>query len=185
MWLTCKILRELKGINLPLQARDLLEGVYGGESQIPEGLEVVSWEYFSDQMAKSSMAEFNVLDLSRGYSVESSQGEWIRNQDIGTRLSEPTVEVVLLRETGAGKLRPWIEDVFHPWAMSTVTLRQSQVKHLPPEPEHLETALQELRERHRFLRFVRFWMPVQISDSRAEYDTALGVVLPRKGGEQK
>ncbi len=185
MWLTCKILRELKGINLPLQARDLLEGVYGGESQIPEGLEVVSWEYFSDQMAKSSMAEFNVLDLSRGYSVESSQGEWIRDQDIGTRLSEPTVEVVLLRETGEGKLCPWIEDVSHPWAMSTVTLRQSQVKHLPPEPEHLETALQELRERHGFLKFVRFWMPEQISDSRAEYDTALGVVLPRKGGEQK
>lgn len=185
MWLTCKILRELKGINLPSQARDLLEGVYGEESQIPEGLEVVSWEYFSDQMAKSSMAEFNVLDLFRGYSVESAQGEWLRDQDIGTRLSEPTVDVVLLRETETGELRPWIEDVSHPWALSTVTLRQSQAEHLPPEPEHLETALQELRERHRFLRFVRFWIPEQISGFRSEYDSALGVVFPRRGGERK
>ncbi len=185
MWLTCEILRELNGINLPAQARDLLEGVYGQEVHIPDGLETTSWEHLSDEMAKSSMAEFNVLDLFKGYSVESAQGEWSKDQDIGTRLSEPTADVVLLREKESGELLPWIEDSSRPWAMSTVTLRHFQAEQIPEVPAHLETALQGLRERHRFLRFVRFWLPEQLPPSRVKYDLVLGVVLPRRGGERK
>ncbi|BAU57409.1 CRISPR-associated helicase Cas3 [Halorhodospira halochloris] len=187
LWLTMRVLRERGAIRLPAEARLLLEAVYAPEVDVPEGLQRASDEALAEQLSHRSMAGFNVLDLSKGYSGKSVEGGWSDDEEIGTRLSdEPSVQVVLVRVDENQRVKPWNSDTAHPWAMSTVQLRKSQADRLPSLPEELGHEIELLREEVRSLRYARFWLPAdERAANHAAYDSLLGAVIPRKGGEQE
>lgn len=188
LWLTCKVLRRLGAIRMPCDARLLLESVYGPDVEAPEELQQANNESHAERQTHRSAANFNALDLSRGYCTGSARGAWNDDEDVGTRLTdEPTVQVVLLREEDPGVPYPWIRDAAHPWAMSAVHLRQSLADRLPSVPDRLAAGLEELRERHPGLRFARFWLPDRSNQQGASlcYDAVYGVRKPRGGGERR
>ena len=187
LWLTMRILREREAIRLPSEARLLLEAVYSPEVDVPEGLQKASDEALAEQLSHRSMAGFNVLDLGKGYSAKSVEGGWSDDEEIGTRLSdEPSVQVVVVRLNELRRVKPWNSDARHPWAMSTVQLRKSQADRLPSLPEELDHEIELLREEVRSLKYARFWLPADArAVSCAAYDSSLGVMIPRKGGEQE
>lgn len=180
LWLTQRVLRENGGIHLPEQARALLEAVYAEDAEVPEGLEAARGHSYAEERAHASTAGFSALDLSRGYTRDSAAGGWDDDQEAGTRLSEePSVQVVLLRRGSEEGPRPWIEDARHPWPMSTVYLRQSLANEVPPIPPEWEKALEGLGQRHRQLRFARFWAIDEGAPSGLRYDSERGVVHAR------
>jgi CRISPR-associated endonuclease/helicase Cas3 len=181
LWRTCKILREEGGIQLPERARVLLEGVYGEEAALPDGLAEAHFDNWAGERVAQSNARFNALDLARGYSRNANG--WDDDQEIGTRLSnERTIPVVLVRAEG-GRLRPRHEDHDHPWAMSTLNLRESLANRLPGLPEGFQQEAEALRQAHPQLRYSRFWLPEAETNSQAIYGPELGGVIPRKNAQ--
>lgn len=182
LWNTCRILREEGAIRLPERARTLLEAVHGDTHVLPEGLEDTHYVHYADQNVARSVARFNALQPEQGYQIQLDGAGWDDDQELGTRLSnEKTVSVALIKETD-GRLLPLHEHEQHPWAMSTVQLRESQARRLPPLPQALESEADRLRETHRFLRYTQFWKPDERDE--ATYNTDFGVVFPAKGGER-
>lgn len=182
LWNTCRILREEGAIRLPERARTLLEAVHGDTRVLPEGLEDSHYDHYADQNVAQSVARFNALRPERGYQIQLDGAGWDDDQELGTRLSnEKTISVALVKETD-GRLLPLHEHERHPWAMSTVQLRESQARRLPPLPQALESEADRLRETHRFLRYTQFWKPDERDE--ATYNTDFGVVFPAKGGER-
>lgn len=182
LWNTCRILREEGAIRLPERARTLLEAVHGETCVLPEGLQDTHYKDYADQNVARSVARFNALKPQDGYQIQLDGAGWDDDQELGTRLSnETTISVALVKETD-GHVRPLHEHERHPWAMSTVQLRESQARRLPPLPQALESEADRLRETHRFLRDTQFWKSDAQDD--AVYDPNLGVVLPAKGGER-
>ncbi|WP_081616853.1 MULTISPECIES: CRISPR-associated helicase/endonuclease Cas3 [unclassified Thioalkalivibrio] len=180
LWNTCRILREEGAIRLPERARVLLEAVHGGTRVLPEGLEDTHYGHYADQNVARSVARFNALRPEQGYQIPLDGAGWDDDQELGTRLSnEKTISVALVKETD-GHLLPMHEHERHPWAMSTVQLRESQARRLPPLPQALESEADLLREMHRFLRGTVFWLPDEEDASR--YDTTLGAIIARGSG---
>ena len=182
LWLTCKVLREETSIHLPERARVLLEGVYGEDVQVPEGLRDAHDNQWADERVAVSNARFNALDLERGYPHNGGLAGW-DDEEIGTRLSdERTVSVVLVRRTEKG-LAPRHPDQPHPWAMSTLNLREGQARRLPGLPPDLEQESEALREAYPLLRHAQFWLPEEGGESPANYTPDLGAVIPRRASQ--
>lgn len=184
LWRTAKALHEDGGIRLPERARALLEGVYDeNNAPMPEGLEVAHYDYWAGEQVAQSTARFNALPLEQGYAESGALAGW-DDEDVPTRQSdERTIPVVLMRRTAAG-LEPQHAEHRHPWAMSTLNLRESQARRLPDMPSDLEKAAEALQEDRPQLRFKRLWLPEEQTDSATTYDPELGAVIPRGGGEQ-
>ncbi len=182
LWNTCRILREEGAIRLPERARTLLEAVHGDTHVLPEGLQDTHYKDYAEQNVARSVARFNALQPEQGYQIQLDGAGWDDDQELGTRLSnEKTISVALVKETD-GRLLPLHEHERHPWAMSTVQLRESQARRLPPLPQALETQADRLREMHRFLRDTQLWKPDEHDE--ATYDADFGVVFPANGGER-
>jgi len=184
LWRTAKVLREEGGVQLPERARHLLEGVYGEDNPPPpEGLMEADSDALAETQVARSSARFNALDLEQGY-ARSDNAPWDDDQEVGTRFSnEPTIRVVLVQRTEEG-LRPWHAEHHHPWAMSTLNLREGLANRLPGLPADLEETAAALCEAHPQLRYSRFWLPDDSTNSAATYDPELGAVIPRGGGER-
>jgi CRISPR-associated endonuclease/helicase Cas3 len=177
LWRTCLVLREHDcTIQLPESARALLEGVYAADAPLPDGLADPHYEQFASRRVAASGARFNALRIADGYSLRGAGAGWDDDQEIGTRLSDQrTINVVLVRES-EGKLSPRHIDHPHPWAMSTLKLREGQARRLPELPAHLQQEAAALRDEHPALRFSQFWLPDAQSDEI--YDEILGA-LPK------
>jgi len=184
LWRTQQILRELGRIHLPDDARRLLEAVYGDGALTPDGLADASGESYAEERAQAANAGFNALDLGAGYTRASAHGGWSSDAEIGTRLAdEPTIPVVLLRSDEDGQPQPWIGDSAHPWALSTMDLRQGLANELPDPPHEWHEVMEHLQAAERSLRAVRFWMP-RNSPGEPQYSPNMGYVRPRISGEQ-
>jgi CRISPR-associated endonuclease/helicase Cas3 len=178
LWLTCKVLREEGSIRLPERARVLLEGVYGKDAPVPEGLRDAHDDQWAEERVAVSNARFNALDLERGYPHNGDLAGW-DDEEIGTRLSnERTVAVALVRRTEKG-LAPRHADPLHPWAMSTLNLREGLARRLPGLPTDLEQEAETLRETVPLLRHAQFWLPDEPIETAATYGPDLGAVIPR------
>lgn len=179
LWLGCRILRECGGIHLPDQARRLLEGVYGDDVDIPEGLDESRGESYATERAHASAAGYTALDLQRGYSRDAARGGWDDEQEAGTRLSdEPSVRVVLLRRADDGSPQPWFAGQEYAWSMSAVQLRKSLADQVANVPAEWDEAVEQLRTDVRALKFVQFWAPDEIAPG--SYSPELGVGNPRR-----
>jgi CRISPR-associated endonuclease/helicase Cas3 len=184
LWRTQQILRELGRIHLPDDARRLLEAVYADDAVTPEGLADASGESYADERVRAATARFNALEFDAGYTRASANGGWSSDAEVGTRLAdEPTIPVVLLRSDETGRPQPWIGDSAHPWALSTMDLRQGLANELPDPPQEWHEVLEHLQAAERSLGAVRFWMP-RNSPGEPQYSPTMGYVRPRTSGEQ-
>jgi CRISPR-associated endonuclease/helicase Cas3 len=122
LWLTLRRLDERGGIAMPEDARRLIEGVYGPESEgLPPGLIRVRTEQEGKRQATRSVARFNALELAGGYAAKNDYWDDIYTP---TRLGDPSVRLRLARWED-GKLIPWSADPHHPWPMSEVSVREA------------------------------------------------------------
>lgn len=173
-WLTQRVLRRLKAIRMPEEARALIESVYGPVSDdIPDALQSARYEQKGMQRTAGSMATFNALDLEKGYTKDE---QWQEEQEIGTRLvDEPTVSVVLLVNSGQGEVALWTGEGRHADMLSQVKLRQSQAAKLASLPRSHESQWLALQERYKSLKYMQPWLPS--ADPECHYDAQWGVRL--------
>lgn len=122
LWLTAHWLVANRGFELPRQARDMLESVYGGKGRVkvPEGLEKAENKAIGDRSADRSLAALNALSFESGY--QATGLHWNDDDNAPTRLGEATVRVRLARITDNG-LIPWAETkTGMEWALSELTI---------------------------------------------------------------
>lgn len=121
LWLSLSILLKDSGFRMPEDARRLIEGVYGDEAQeqIPDALQVLTWQAHGVGRGQQGMGEFNCLKLNKGYTRLS--GEWDEEVRIPTRLGDESVTAALARVV-AGELVPYADTERHAWALSQIAL---------------------------------------------------------------
>ena len=122
LWLTARLLGAQGGYAMPDDARRLIEGVYGGESEdAPESLEAADAKAEGEAKARMTMAGINGLSLAQGYG--GGDIAWREDEVSPTRLGEPTVRLRLARWDGK-RLTPWSEysSPALSWSMSEVSV---------------------------------------------------------------
>jgi len=174
LWLGMKKLRELGGINMPDNARDLIEAVYSSDAfdNIPPSLLKLEQATQGDELAKANKAKSNRLKWQEyGYSDHSNQYWFDDDSDISTRHSDiETVNVLLLKRDSSGTLSPRID---HPqFSVQLSTLKLSKNKYAtklnqPSEQEH-----DELVSNYRAAKYLQTWLPED--DTRFEYSDTFG-----------
>jgi CRISPR-associated endonuclease/helicase Cas3 len=156
LWLTASLLAEKGGYRIPDDARRLIEGVYGEDSEnlVPEALREADNKAHADAMAKRTMAGINGLEIDQGYGGEVLG--W-RDEEISpTRLGDPTVRLRLARWDGKG-LSPWSKDPSPgmAWSLSEVGVQAWRVAGGveaadPGLKEAMDKAVEEMPDRCRW-----------------------------------
>lgn len=122
LWLTARWLVDNGGFDLPNQARDMIETVYGETAfdAMPGPLRPVADNADGARRADRATARGTELVLEQGYDPTSLQ--WDDDADAPTRLGEKTVRIRLARLV-ADKLEPWAQkDPRIDWALSELTV---------------------------------------------------------------
>ncbi len=146
LWLTMKLLRENGGFRMPEDARMLIEGVYGADHEIPDGLWKASAEAQGENRAKASIAFLNQLNLESGYTTLDANNWWDEAKT-PTRLGEETTTVWLARWED-GKLTPFHDEPPFAWQQSSVSMRTALINETAPNEEipkeTIESCLEQL-----------------------------------------
>lgn len=124
LWLTAKLLTDKGGFEMPGDARELIEGVYGNATY-PEILQDRAWDAEGESSAKRGLAMLNTLKLDAGYG-SGQENCWWDEAVTPTRLGEESITVYLARWDGE-VLTPWAGDVNHPWPNSAVQVRKALI----------------------------------------------------------
>jgi CRISPR-associated endonuclease/helicase Cas3 len=113
-------------VGTPAGIRYLLNKVYGGDAlETPISLQEKENDALGIAGAADNMGRFNMLNLSEGYSPQSS-GRWYEEVHAPTRIGEAQVTVYLTKIQG-DFLHPF-ESGEYPWDLSAVKIRASLVK---------------------------------------------------------
>lgn len=141
LWRTARLLAARQRLELPRDARELVEGAYD-EDRLPtsEALRASDLEKEGKDWAQRSLAQANLLHFEQGYGRDASAGDaWIDDRVTPTRLGEERVALRLLRVTDDG-LRPWAGPDFDAktCARSEVSVPLRRAKGLDPEGEWRE-----------------------------------------------
>ncbi|NOQ77527.1 MAG: CRISPR-associated helicase Cas3' [Methylococcaceae bacterium] len=172
LWLTAKLLlgKDENKFTMPEDARRLIEGVYSyeAEDEIPIRLLEASFDAEAKGLVQRSMADFNVLKLSKGYTYTS--GDWDEETRIPTRLTEQETVSVALAVWEGEKLKPYISNQQYAWALSTVKLPEYEwEKAKKAIPEKLKPFIEDLKEENKALR----WLEVfPLTNETEDYYTA-------------
>ncbi len=143
LWRTKEILKRERAINMPEKARDLIEGVYGEEAiEIPDVFYDSENEAWGKVMAKQDMADFNLINLGKGYN-RSSSNRWDEEERIPTRLGENQVTVYLCRIVDAD-IKPLYEGEF-PWDISSLQIREGVIGQIKYK-DALQKQIEELKK---------------------------------------
>ncbi|MBF0494186.1 MAG: CRISPR-associated helicase Cas3' [Candidatus Omnitrophica bacterium] len=117
LWLTAKWLAEHKKFRMPEDARDMIEFVYGENSQdeIPESLQRQEDRAGGNDRARAGVGQFQSLNLRAGYMPGLN---WLDDEKAPTRLGDVQTTVRLAR---------WKNDVLVPfnnndWRLSEVLI---------------------------------------------------------------
>lgn len=138
LWRTARLLEKKGGWNMPEDARNLIEGVFGDKAEaIPEALQGRHIRAVGKNSAEKSLAHSNVLQLEDGYRVTPMH--WLDETLAPTRLGEASTVVRLACWDGAN-LEPWFKDKEFPWEMSQLSIRETLIK---SEAVGLDPSLQE------------------------------------------
>jgi CRISPR-associated endonuclease/helicase Cas3 len=125
LWLGLKLLRERGGFRMPEDARSLIEGVYGGDAAIPEGLQSRTFAAQGGDKARQSVAMLNELKIELGYN-DGATNRWWDDTKTPTRLGDPTTTVWLARWED-GQLKPWRNSLPFHWQQSSLSLRSDWI----------------------------------------------------------
>lgn len=158
LWLTARILKVKKEINMPIHLRELIEGVYAdGFESIPDNLQEASYEAEAEAMGKASLGKYNVLTFGRGYDFRS--GEWSEEINVPTRLGEETNTVYLAKLEG-DKLVPIKKGSF-PWDLSSLRLSKNKLENISPTiQEKYQTQLESILQTEKRLNKYDMVIPV-------------------------
>ncbi len=140
--------------------RELVEAVYGNATEpIPDALQKATDDQQGKDYAMQSQGQFNRIRLDMGYCWDSS-ALWFEDSRVPTRLGDESLTIYLARET-EGRLLPLSRDERLAWEQSAVRIDARRAKSLSPEwTLRYDTALQELRSRHRLLEEPAFVLPL-------------------------
>lgn len=144
LWRTATLLARKGRIELPVDARELMEGAYGAVS-CPAVLEEADLFAEGGEQAKGGLAKLNSLHFDQGYCEESGQGGWTKEVKAATRVGPESVSLRLCKvEDGRATL--WAEGTdAKACARSEVSVSVSKVggEHWDPA---LDQVMQRLRE---------------------------------------
>lgn len=137
LWLGARWLEPRGGFRMPDDAREMIEAVYGDDSddRIPEGLQGRTDEARGADFSDRALARQHVLRLEGGYAANNLH--WTDDTRTPTRLGEPTVVLRLLKRTPEGRHEPWIQAAKHSWELSQVQVRQYLVAAEDPAAKDL------------------------------------------------
>ena len=169
LWLTAKLLlMDWKGaFTMPDDARGLIEGVYSEAAGdgIPDALRKESFKAIGEEQSKKSMADLNVLKLSKGYT--RSSGDWDEEIRIPTRLTEEESVPVALAGLKAGRLIPYAKAEHYPWAMSVVKIPEREWKKAKEQiPAVMQGLVENLKTEEKALRWIEVF---PLTDETARY----------------
>lgn len=186
LWLTMRILQQQGCLNLPKDARLLIESVYSIDAQedIPEQLLADSKADMSQQRRKQNTAKDVLINWQEGY-CEKSQNRWFAsesavNSEANTRFQEmPTCEVVILRrcqltDENTGKISFYADETDFKLELSTLKIGESMAEKLAEIPSNFASQISSLKERYRGLEYNRLWLPDV--DDNFIYDKDRGLV---------
>ena len=184
LWLTMRILHQQGYLDLPKDARLLIESVYADEAQlqIPEPLLADSKADMSQQKRKQNSAKDALIDWQQGY-CEDSQTRWFGsesaiNNEANTRFQEmPTCEVVILKTYQVNNVEQisFYADVSEfRLELSTVKIGESMANKLAEVPSQFAKQVILLKERYRGLEYKRLWLAD--TDDKFIYDNEKGLV---------
>ncbi|WP_075187560.1 CRISPR-associated helicase/endonuclease Cas3 [Teredinibacter haidensis] len=164
LWLGMRELKRLGAIQMPENARQLIEAAYGDNAydEIPAPLLNQENTMLGEQRAKAAKAESQLIDWQQyGYCDRSAAGWYEDNTDISTRHSDiETVEILLLRKTEAGDVVPWIEDGTLSVALSKIKLSKNKyADKLASIPIELEQAVERFRNKNKQAKYLQCWLP--------------------------
>ncbi|RJF55393.1 CRISPR-associated helicase Cas3' [Serratia inhibens] len=147
LWRTQAILRELKGITMPEQARTLVESVYEGRIEAPPALSAVEDKVYGARLGERMAAGQNVLSRDKGYDRRASSTLWSPAAELTTRLGEETLDIYLAYRTEEG-IEPYAGGDEFPWEKSRVQVRENWWrKNCSDLPQLSAQELEEFRQR--------------------------------------
>jgi CRISPR-associated endonuclease/helicase Cas3 len=135
VWRTARRLFAAGRIRAPDDLRGLIEAVYGpGGEPTPEALSAQETKALGKHYSDATLGKTNTIAPAGGYLGVSVAGD---DEEIGTRLGEPTLTIRLARREGS-RLVPWCiadpdDDVLN-WALSEVSVRTRWLGSPPPQP---------------------------------------------------
>lgn len=136
LWLTTQVLREAGALVMPDNARTLVEGVYGADSDaaIPEVFSARTNRVEGDRAARRGMGAANTIKLEQAYEYTGFE-PW-DDARIPTRLEEQPSVTVRLARLVDGDLQPWCgTNDRHAWELSQLNVRYSLFAEEAHNPE--------------------------------------------------
>ena len=130
-WLTARALRGDNGhgrFTMPDDARQLIEGVFGSDADIPPGLDANALAAEGKGFADLTQAQMNTLTLNQGYQRKGI--DWWADAKTPSRLGEASSTVTLARWVD-GRLRPWVSGQ-HGWAYSSLRVAERLIAATAP-----------------------------------------------------
>lgn len=180
LWLTARCLQTGQ-FTMPDDARDLIETVFGGDAELPEGLEGSAIKAAGAALGNASSAVRNSVKIDAGY-VRAGL-EWDEDSVAPSRLGEDTVDVLLGRWEG-DQLLPWRADkpAAHAWAYSTLRVAKRLMSGaVPPATPARQATLEAVRES---LPGAGKWVVVLALEELAGVFTGTGSSLAKDGSER-
>jgi len=154
LWRTMRAIRARGALRIPVDARALVEAVYGADAPTPPGMETPQLAYEGKELARESAASVVALRPELGY-CHSANGGWQDDTIARTRLGEATSRVRLAVDE-AGELRPLISAPGQPpwvaWALSEVSVRADLISaEFPGDASLIEAAKKRMSDQGRFV----------------------------------
>ncbi len=187
LYLSAKILNQKGKIQMPEDARKLIEFVYDKNQTLPQNLETITQQNINQNNIKSAQAQNNILNFNAGYTFVDNVMIW-EEKNAPTRLGEETVKVYLAKYEN-GKLFPWYSSNTHAWFYSEVSVLSYFLKsEKPPLDTNLEKEInsckEQLPDKGRYSILFPLiqqdgnWIGIALDSNRKEinyiYDTNLG-----------
>ena len=150
LWLTAHWLEQRGRFELPAQAREMVEAVYGGDvdASIPPALEGSFLESEGERLVEKSLAWENALSLDKGYCATGRQ--WHEDTLTPTRLGQPTSTLRLVRRTETD-LESWDPEELHGWERSQVQVPARLAAEENPTLKDVHTELRrQMRDEGRY-----------------------------------
>ena len=168
LWLGANALKEAGNITTPGEqgepgaVRHLVEAVYGADlDSVPDKLRALSLKQIGQDMAMQSQANFNALEIRKGYCMGSS-ARWYEDDRVPTRLGDETLNIYLAVWQD-GVLRPLRAEDDNPWEQSAVRVRASVAQRLADSWQaRFASAIETLRAKAPLLRDHAFILPLVV-----------------------
>lgn len=175
LWRTKEILKKEHAVVMPQRARFLIESVYGENAlAVPEVFHSCEEKAKKKEFQKTDIADFNMLNLAKGYSIESSQ-IWDEEEKVPPRLGSQLT--IYLSKIGKGEIVPLYKGEYE-WEMSSLKVRKGLVPFIKYEDQIMQMITNMIKMKH--LSYDSQFIFVNdkestVEDTRILYDSRFGL----------